>query len=40
MSTVAEESLRVVIFKRLHPAGTPREIGEGRPVNTITFGLI
>lgn len=28
-SAVAEESLRMVILKRLHPAGTPRETGEG-----------
>ena len=37
---MAEESLRMVIFKRLHPAGTPRETGDRRSVNSTPFGLI
>lgn len=39
-SAMAEESLGMVIFKRLHPAGTPRETGGEREVNTMPFGLI
>lgn len=38
-SAMAEESLRMVIFKRLHPAGAPKERGEGKSVNTVPFGL-